>query len=405
MNVREPFLDALESIRANKLRAFLTMLGIVIGVAAVISMLAIGTGAQSSITSEIEGAGATVLYISAGGEASNPQPLTTMDVEALRDQDIAPDVRSVAPILQGNATVTTPGISLQTQIYGVTPEYFDLQEVDLSIGQLFTEAQVDNAETIALIGSSVAEDLGGNYFELIGSQIRIEGQTFRVVGIMAEEGGTGFGSSDNRILIPFSTAQTRLLRREAVGEVDQIYVAATSSETVEAATEQITQILRARHNRNLGLQDFDILSTQSLLETVQSISSTFTLFLGGIAGISLLVGGIGIMNIMLVSVIERTREIGLRKALGARNTDILSQFLIESSVISLGGGLVGILVGILISTLISGINVGTGAINAVVSTNSILLATLFSAAVGIFFGIYPANQAAKLEPVDALRSE
>ncbi len=405
MNAGESFLDAFESIRGNKLRSFLTMLGIVIGVAAVISMLAIGAGAQSSITSQIESAGATVLYVSPGGEATNPQPLTTRDVEALSDPLRAPDVVAVAPILQGSVQVSMPGVNTRTSITGVTLDYFKMQSVELAEGELFSQDNMDKSDAVVVLGSTVVDDLGKSYAELLGAKVRIDGQPFTVIGILASQGGTGFGNADNRILVPFTTAQSRLLRRSGVGEVDQIYVQAASADAVTAATDEITQILRAQHIYNLGQQDFDIFSTQTLLETVQSVSNTFTLFLGGIAGISLLVGGIGIMNIMLVSVIERTREIGLRKALGARKTDILAQFLIKSSVISLAGGFVGIALGWGISRLISGISFGGSTINAAVSLNSVLLATLFSAAVGIFFGIYPANQAAKLEPVEALRTE
>jgi putative ABC transport system permease protein len=405
MNIRESIIDALESIRANKLRSFLTMLGIVIGVAAVISMLAIGTGAQTSITSEIESIGASVLYINPGGESTNPEPLTLSDVEALSDPERAPSVAAVAPILQGSVDVSLPGENTSTSALGVTLEYFDMQGITLSLGQLFTEKNMENAEAVVLLGSGVVEDLEKSAEQLLGTKVRINGQPFTVVGILESEGGTGFGNADNRIMVPFSTAEARLFRRTGVEEVDQIYVQASSAETVDAATDEITQILRAQHISNLGEQDFSIQSTQDLLETVQSVTGIFTLVLAGIAGVSLLVGGIGIMNIMLVSVVERTKEIGLRKALGARKPDILAQFLVESSVLSLAGGLVGILVGWGISRLMSGISFGTGTINAMISWDSILLSTLFSAAVGIFFGIYPANRAANLQPVEALRTE
>lgn len=405
MNLNESFLDALESIRANKLRSALTMLGIVIGVAAVISMLAVGTGAQSSITSEIEGIGANVLYINSGGESANPEPLTTSDVEALSDPERAPSVAVVAPLLQGNIDVTVPGENTSTTAIGVTLDYFDMQGITLAAGQFFSQENVADADAVALLGADVVEDLGLSSAELLGSQVRINGQPFTVLGLLESEGGSGFGSADDRIFVPFTTAQARLFRRSGVGEVDQIYVEAINSEAVDSAVDEITQILRAQHISNLGQQDFTVQSTQDLLETVQSITSIFTLVLGGIAGISLLVGGIGIMNIMLVSVIERTKEIGLRKALGARKMDILAQFLIESSVLSLAGGFIGIAVGWGIASLIRGLNLGGSTIDAMVSMESVLLATLFSSAVGIFFGIYPANQAANLQPVEALRTE
>lgn len=414
MDIKEAVIDALESIRANKLRSFLTMLGIVIGVAAVITMLAIGSGAQSSITSEIESIGASVLYVNPGGEATNPEPLTLNDAAALSDPSRAPSIAAVAPILQGNVTISIPGISTNTSAYGVTEEYFDMQGISLSLGQFFTQEQYQKAEAVVLLGSGVVDDLEKSASELLGSQVRINGVPFTVVGILEEEGGTGFGSPDSRIMVPLNTANGRLVRREGVGEVDQIYVQAKDADSVDAAMEEITQILRAQHISNLGQQDFSILSTQDLLETMQSVTNIFTLVLAGIASVSLLVGGIGIMNIMLVSVVERTKEIGLRKALGARKPDILAQFLIESSVLSLAGGIIGILLGWALANVISGLSVSGGGflfggaggtLNATISLNSVLLATLFSTAVGVFFGIYPANRAANLQPVEALRTE
>jgi len=240
----------------------------------------------------------------------------------------------------------------------------------------------------------------------VGESIRIQGQPFSVIGLLKSEGGFSFGSSDDRVLIPLSTAQMRVHRRSSRGEVDLLYVQAASSEQVDAATDEVTQILRARHRSNLGQDDFEIQSTQSLQETVSSVTGTMKAFLGGIAGVSLLVGGIGIMNIMLVTVVERTREIGLRKAVGARKRDILTQFLVESSLLSLAGGVIGILVGWGIAVLVGQIASMVGStIQPVIKAASVVLATLFSAAIGVFFGLYPARRAAGMEPVDALRTE
>jgi putative ABC transport system permease protein len=406
MNYSSSLIDALESIRANKLRSGLTMLGIVIGVAAVIAMVAIGTGAQTSITSQIEGIGANLLYVRSGGDASIPEPLTLDDAEAIADGSRAPSVSAVAPILEGQAQVSVPGSESNTEVTGVTADYFEVQSADVSQGQTISTSQYANGDAVALVGTEVLENLEVSSSELLGNTIRINGQVFEVIGILEEQGGTGFGSSDNRVLVPFRTAQSRLLRRDNVGEVDMIYVQASNSEVVDAATDEVARILRAQHISNLGTDDFTVQATQNILETAESVSGTLTVVLGGIAGVSLLVGGIGIMNIMLVSVIERTREIGLRKALGARKIDILAQFLVESLVLSISGGIIGVLVGWGLSFLLSGIAIfGNREFSAEVSLSSILMATLFSAAVGVFFGIYPANRAANLQPVEALRTE
>lgn len=406
MEYSRSFVEAFESILSNKLRSGLTMLGIVIGVGAVISMLAIGKGAENSITSQIEGIGANVLFVNSGGDAAIPEALTLKDAQAISDPARAPSVLTVAPTLQGNVSITVPGESTNSSLLAVTPEYFIAQNVVVEEGNEINRSQEEGREAVVLLGTDVAEDLFGVTTGLLGETVRINGQPFKVIGVLEEQGGTGFGSSDNQVLVPLSTAQSRLLRRPTAGQVDLIYVQANDSESVESAIEEVSQILRAQHISTLGVDDFQVLSTQSILDTAASITDTFTLVLGGIAGISLLVGGIGIMNIMMVSVIERTREIGLRKAMGARKKDILSQFLIEALVLSVVGGLIGILVGWGIANLVGGFSIGPGGtIDPTVTLDSVLLATLFSASIGVFFGIYPANRAANLEPVEALRSE
>ena len=251
----------------------------------------------------------------------------------------------------------------------------------------------------------MADKLFGRREGLVGETVRIEGQPFRVTGVLESKGGGSFGSQDDLVMVPLSTAQARLIRRSQ-NRLDMLLVQATAPETVQLATEEISQILRSRHRTKVGADDFTILSQQDFVATAKTITGVLTIFLGGIAGISLLVGGIGIMNIMLVSVTERTREIGLRKALGARKRDILIQFLTESSLLSLFGGLVGIGLGWLISFIVGKIAAASGTpFNPVVGLNAVLLATIFSTAVGLFFGIYPANRAANLEPVEALRYE
>jgi len=406
MNIGQTLLEALESIVANKVRSSLTVLGIVIGVAAVIAMLGIGNGTKQSITQQIEKLGTNVLFVNPGGDVDNPEPLTLKDVAAIQDKNKAPSVLRVAPIIQGQVNVAVPGNDTTTSLIAVTPEYFQVQNVEVAEGIAINQRQVANYETVVLLGTDVAKTLFNRATDLIGEKVRLNGEVFTVIGVLKEQGGTSFGSSDNRVLVALSAAQVRLVHRSMPDEVDLLYVQATSSDTVQPAMDEISQIIRSRHRRNMGKDDFEIRSTQSFLETASTITGIMTAFLGGIAGVSLLVGGIGIMNIMLVTVVERTREIGLRKAVGARRLEILIQFLLESSLLSMSGGVIGILLGYAISFLIGQLASMSGTpINPAITLDSIVLATLFSMAVGIFFGIYPANRAAQLEPVEALRSE
>jgi putative ABC transport system permease protein len=381
----------------------------VIGVAAVIAMLAVGRGAQESITGSISGIGTNLLFVFRGDPADNirnPKPLTLGDAEALRDQFAAPSIAAVAPSLQGNGIASYGGEQISSQLFGITPDYFQVRNLELAEGEPITEEHMLGRASVVILGSEVAETLFGHADGVTGETIRIEGQPFRVIGVLESKGGGAFGSEDNQVLIPFTTAQSRLIRRSASDRVDIIFVQAVDGDLVPQASEEVAQILRTRHRTPVGADDFTIFTQQDLLATFQSITGILTIFLGGIAGISLLVGGIGIMNIMLVSVTERTREIGLRKALGARRRDILTQFLTESSLLSLIGGIVGIMLGWLISFAVGRIaEANNAAFTPVVGLDAVLLATIFSAAVGLFFGIYPANRAASLEPVEALRYE
>ncbi len=408
MNLIQAILEALESLTSNKLRSGLTILGIVIGVAAVIAMLAVGTGAQETITGSISGLGSNLLFVFSGNfseQVRNPQPLTLSDAEALSDPFQVPSVAAVAPAIQGNARITYGGESTTTQITGVTPEYASVRNYNVTEGEFVTlEHQLGRA-SVAVIGPDVADRLFGRREGITGETIRIEGQPFRVIGVLESRGGSAFGSEDDLVMVPFSTAQSRLISRSRE-RVDIILVQVISADLVPQATDEIAQVLRTRHRTELGADDFTIFSQQDFVATAQTITGVLTIFLGGIAAISLLVGGIGIMNIMLVSVTERTREIGLRKAIGARKRDILFQFLTESSLLSLFGGLIGIGFGWLIAYIVGQVAARSGTpFYPVVGIDAILLATLFSTAVGLFFGLYPANRAANLEPVEALRYE
>ncbi|GAB4497824.1 MAG: ABC transporter permease [Anaerolineales bacterium] len=407
MNILPAIFEALESLAANKLRSALTILGIVIGVAAVIAMLSVGRGAEASITGSIEGIGTNLLFVIRNRDENvrNPQPLTLADAEAIRDPFAAPHVIGVAPIISTNSKVSFGSESATTSVDGITPDYATVRNYKVTEGEFINEQHILGRASVALLGPDIAETLFGRREGLVGETFRIEGQPFRVLGILEAKGGSQFNNPDEGILIPLTSMQTRLANRGS-DRVDIILAQASSADDVSRATDEIAQILRARHRSAIGVDDFTILSQQDFLATASSITGILTVFLGGIAGISLLVGGIGIMNIMLVSVTERTREIGLRKALGARRSDILVQFLTESALLSMLGGIIGIGLGWALSVLVGRIAAANDAVlNPVLGVDVILLATLFSTAVGLFFGIYPANRAASLEPVEALRYE
>ncbi len=408
MSIIQSFIEALESLSANKLRSGLTMLGIVIGVGAVIAMLSVGEGAQATITGAISGIGSNLLFVFPGNlqaDVRNPQPLTLSDANAISDPLAAPDVAAVTPVISGNGNVSYYSQQTSTQIQGVTSNYAEVRNYKTTEGRFITEEDLLGRGSVALLGPQVADKLFNRTQGITGETIRIEGQPFRVIGVLESKGGGAFGSQDDVILVPFTTAQARLIHRN-LDRADLIYVQVVSADRIQQATDEISQILRSRHRTAIGADDFTVFSQQDFVNTAKTITNVFTIFLGGIAAISLLVGGIGIMNIMLVSVTERTREIGLRKAIGARRRDILIQFLTESSLLSLFGGLIGIGLGWLIAFIVGKVAAASGTpFTPVVGLNSILLATIFSTAVGLFFGIYPANRAANLQPVEALRYE
>jgi putative ABC transport system permease protein len=408
MKFLQAVLEALESLNGNKVRSGLTILGIVIGVGAVIAMLAVGKGAEETITGSISGIGSNLLFVFSGNmteDVRNIKPLTLGDADALLDQFQAPSVAGVAPVISGDVDVTFEGEQTTASLSGVTPDYGEVRNYKLLEGEFINENHLLGQSSVVLLGPEVADKLFGHRDGLVGETVRLNGQPFRVIGVLESKGGSAFGSQDNVVFVPITTARARLLGGSR-DRVNVIYVKSLSADTTAQTTEEVRNILRQRHRITIGADDFTVFSQQDFVTTAKTITGVFTIFLGGVAGISLLVGGIGIMNIMLVSVTERTREIGLRKALGARRRDILLQFLTESSLLSMIGGIIGIGLGWLLGVIVGQVAAANNtALTPRIGMDAILLATLFSTAVGLFFGIYPANRAASLEPVEALRHE
>ena len=405
MNLSESLLSAFDSLRANKLRALLTMLGVIIGVAAVIALLSIGNGVSATINSEITAIGTNLILISTDPDNSDGYPaLSLSDVEALSDPLRAPDVAEVAATVQTTQALTAGGNNARASVSGVTANYFVVNNLnEFGAGDGLTQADVDTRARVVVLGAGLAEDMFPDSYP-VGQSVKINGAAYEVVGVLVESGG-GFSNSDDAAFVPISTAQSRLSsERTRRGEraVSSITATSATAEQNTAALEQITAVLREEHGIVYAADDdFSLISQSDLLDTFNQITGVLTAFLGAIAGISLLVGGIGIMNIMLVSVTERTREIGIRKAVGALRRDILAQFLLESMVLSLTGGFIGILLGWLISR-VTGVLID---LTPVVEVGTILMAVGFAVGVGVVFGLYPAWRAAGLRPIEALRYE
>jgi putative ABC transport system permease protein len=405
MNIVESFFTAWDSLMANKLRSLLTMLGVIIGVAAVIGLLSIGNGVNESITGEIQSIGTNLISITTDADNSDGYPaLSLSDVEALSDPLNAPAVTAVSAVVQGNQEVIYSNNSTRTSVTGVTTNYLSMSNLDeFQSGDGFTQQDQDSRARVTVLGATAAEDLFDDTYP-IGQRVRINGVGYRVIGVLEESGG-GINNSDGDVFIPITTAHSRLYaQRTRDGEkaVTIIIAQAASEQETDPAIEQITETLRREHGITYADDDdFTIFSQANLLETFDVITGTLTAFLGAIAGISLVVGGIGIMNIMLVSVTERTREIGIRKAVGALRRDILIQFLLESVVLSIIGGLLGIALGWAISEVAG----NALDIAPIMDLSTVLLATGFAATVGLVFGIYPAWRAAGLQPIEALRYE
>jgi putative ABC transport system permease protein len=411
MSALELMRVALTALSANKMRSALTMLGIIIGVGAVITLLSVGEGVQRLVTEQIQAAGTNLLFVVPGqvGEGGGNRTgltLTLPDAEALENPANVPDATSVAPELTQGAAVERGSRNRFTTISAVTPEYAPLRDYTPMLGRFLDERDLNTRARVAVLGSGAYERFFPDGGYPIGESIRINNLTFEVVGVLEEKGGSGFGSEDDNIWIPLTTAQARLFNlRSTQGDpqLSAIYVQVGSEEAMDNASDDIRRVLRERHGIGFGDEDdFSVINQASLIAIFGQITGALTLFLGAIAGISLLVGGIGIMNIMLVSVTERTREIGIRKAVGAKRRDILTQFLFEAVVLSVLGGLIGILLGVGGALLITNLQED---LTAVVSPFAVALATGFSIAIGLFFGLYPAVRASRLNPIEALRYE
>jgi len=428
VNVGEMLRFAWQGVTANKPRSALTTLGILIGVAAVIILVAVGTGSSKSVQDSISALGSNTLTVSAsstasggrggagglgplafpgGGDQSTSQnatqtrtpELTMADAEAIATSDEAPDVLGVAPVVNASSvTATYEGASHSVSTFtGTTPAYLLIDNTSVAEGRSFTDGDYTNHARVALLGQSVAEDLiGDDVGDLVGSSVSFNGLQFEVVGILESKGSSGPQDQDDRVIAPATAVQDTLSGYGALGSIS---VKAGSADTVDAATAQVEAILDARHGVSAADRDYSVSSASSILDAATSSNKTFTVLLGAVAAISLLVGGIGVMNIMLVTVTERTREIGIRKAIGARRGDIVGQFLVEAVLLSLFGGVVGVVVGLV------GSRFEIVGVQPVVAPYSVFLAFGVSILIGLGFGLYPANRAAALRPIDALRYE
>lgn len=406
MRLKNLLKAAIRSLAKNKMRTFLTMLGIIIGVASVITMLAIGQGSRSSIQAQISNLGTNVMMIfpqasSTGGvrmEAGTSQRMTLDDAKALLDR--CPSIAYLTPQVRTSGQLVASNLNWRSSIYGVYPDYFDIRNLKIEHGNGFTMNDDKSAAKVCVVGQTIVTNLFGEGADAVGRIIRINKIPFRIVGVIEKKGQNAFGQDQDDIVIaPFSTVQKRML---AITYIQSMLASAITEDKIPLATTEITEVLKERHRLGPSEDpDFTIRTQSDIASTATATSRIMTILLASIASISLLVGGIGIMNIMLVSVTERTREIGVRMSVGARGRDVLLQFLIEALLISLLGGLTGIAIGMLVSQIVSDLMSWP----VTITLQSILMSFFFSSAIGIFFGWYPARKAAHLNPIDALRYE
>ena len=407
MKLLEIIVESFSTLSLNKMRTGLAALGIIIGIGSVIALISIGQGSQLSIQNQIQSLGANLLTISPGGARNgnvrdapgSNTTLTLADANTIATSPKITTILSVSPEFSRRFQLIASANNSNTNVLGVTPTYVDIHKLSLSDGNFITQRDVDSMNKVAVVGPTTATNLFGDGTNPIGLSLRIGKQTFKIIGVTNAKGGTGFNNPDDQVYVPLSTMQKQLA---GVNYLSSIAVEAKSSEVMVQAQDELGYLLLELHHKTDPTQaDFTILSQQEILSTVSQVTGTFTTLLGGIAAISLLVGGIGIMNIMLVTVTERTREIGLRQALGAKKKTIVTQFLVESVILTFFGGILGMIFGISVSY---GLSLFMG-FPIAISPGSILLSMGVSGAIGIIFGLYPARRAADLQPIEALRYE